>query len=362
MREPLPIPRWATAVARHLMSLKARRQLYEQFGELARSGMREPEMVDFIWRVRTRNGSRGQLQPVSLFCREAMLGLSHEGRTLPDIILHWAGGVERPLVAAAAATGASPEFYEEVTRFIDLNLSVRQALMGAVASLAIIAAIAAGAGGFLGFYFVPAVTEFLKPEQMQGSAASLVRAGFWFREYWLWMATGTVGLAAALHIALPRLQGPVRDALDGLEPFRTYRHLQGGGFLFAMAILFRAGLNEREALHLLRGHASAYMAERIRRLERIDASFGHRIGKLADEWPDLEASIDAALAAEQSQPIEGYARAGRRLLQRAAARCQRLSGMGSLLSNGILTAVILWILVATNDISASFRMAQGAGL
>lgn len=362
MMEPLPIPRWLTAAARHLMPLKARRQLYEQFGELARSGMREPEMVEFIWRVRTRNGSRGQLQAVSLFCREAMHGLSHEGRTLPEVILRWAGGVERPLVAAAAATGAPPEFYEEVTRFIDLNLGVRQALLGAVGSMAIIAAVLAGAGGFLGFYFVPAIMEFLDPGQIQGSAAWLVRAGIWFREFWLWMALGAIGLTAALHIALPRLRGPVRDALDGLEPFRTYRYLQGGGFLFAVAILFRAGLSEREALRLLREHASAYMAERIRRIERIDATFGHRIGKLADEWPDLEANIDAVLAAEQSQPIEGYARAGSRLLRRTTARCQRLAGMGSLLSNGVLTAVILWILVATNDISASFRMAQGAGL
>lgn len=361
MTVPARAPRWLTAAAKWLMPLSARRQLYEQFGELARGGMREPEMVEFIWRVRTRNGSRGRLQAVSLFCRDAMHSLSNEGRTLPEIALQWAGGVERPLLAAAAATGATAEFYGEVIRFIDMRLDVRRTLFGLAGSMAIIAAVFAGTGGFLGFYFVPAVSDFLDPSQIRGSAAWLVRAGTWFNSYWLWAALGVACLITLLLVALPLLRGPVRDALDLFEPFRTYRHLEGGGFLFAIAVLFRAGLSEREALSLLRRHASAYMAERIRRLERIDESFGHRIGRLGDEWPDLEASIDAAVAVEQHLPIDGYARAGSRLIGRAAVRCRRLSGLGSLISNFFLTAVILWILVATNDISVSFRMAQGVG-
>lgn len=347
--------------ARLLMTMRSRRNLYEQLGELGQSGMREYEMIELVWRVRNRDPVRGRLDPVVHFCEDALHGLGHEGRTLPEVVLRWAGNIERPLLAAAAASGATSALYASLIQLMDDSLRIREALLELAASVAILVGVVAGTGGFLAYYFEPAIAAFIDREQLQGSARTLVREAVRFREHWLVALVVAVVAGAGVTASLPLLTGAMRNRIDRLEPWRTYRQVTGGSFLIAASTLFGAGLNEREALRILRRNARPYLSERLRLLERLDGSLGSRLGQLGEDWPDAESHIETVLAAEQPNPVLAYARAGSRLLNRTVQRCRRFSRMGGLIANVVLTAMIIWILVATNDISASFQSAQ-AGL
>ncbi len=345
-------------VAQQFCPIRVRRKLFEQFHHLGSSGMREPEMLAMIWRLRTRNGSTNRLHPAALFCEDALHALEQEGRTLPEVAMLWAGKIEQPLLVAGAATGASPELYRDIVEHLDNSIELRRALMGLAANILILIAIIAGTEVFLAYQFVPAVSGFVELGQLRGSARSLVYSALFFRDGWPVIALTSAGIAVGMTFSLPRFTGPLRDRLDAFEPYLTYRHISGGTFLCAAAALFSAGLSEREIFTLLRSHATPYLAERIRRLERIEAVFGTRIHRQPDNWPDMESAIESAFAAEHPDPVAAYARAGARLIRRSIQRCQRLAEIGSWLASFILAAVIVWILIATNDISASFRLAH----
>ena len=348
----------AVRFARAFFSARTRVDVYEQLATLADSGMREPEAVTFLWRLRTREGRRDRFHPISLFCADAAFALAQEGRTLTEATLRWAGEFERPLLVAAVAHGGDAAAYREIVRLMQTHLVLRRSLLTLAANVGVLAGICAAAGGFLGFHFFPALQEFVAREQLYGSARALFDTAAAIRSWWPLMLGGVVLATSGVIAALPRLTGPVRDAVDSLEPFATYRHLTGGMFLIGAAALLRTGMNERRALALLRRHASPYLANHIRRLERVDASLGNRIRQSPEDWPDRRAKLEVAVAAEGDDPIAGYAKAGADLIERTTRSCERLSRLSGWASSFVLAGVVVWILVATNEINAAFQAAR----
>ncbi len=345
----------AIAVSRRLLSMSRRLEIYEQIALATESGMREAEAVRFLWRVRTRDGRRGQLNPVSVFCAHAAFAMNQEGRSLPEVVLSWSSGVERPLLTAASAHGGSADTYRKLAEQMRAVLELRKPLGSILANAALLLMVVAGIGGFLAYYFFPAIEAMVDSGNLRGSARSLYLASGAFRDYWPFMAAACVLATVAVALALPRLTGPVRDAFDVVEPFRTYRKLTAGMFIVGAAVLMEAGVNERQALALLRRHASPYLAERIRKMERVDALFGERLERVGGVWPDHRTRLEAAFAASTSDPVREYARIGAGLLGRTARDCERLSALGAWISNFLLVGAILWILAATNELGASMN-------
>lgn len=355
-RRRLPPAVWR--MARALFGNTARIGLYEQLEQAARSGMREGEAVAFIRAIRTRGGTRNLFTPAVLFCEDAIHALAQEGRTLPEVALRWSGSFERPLLAAAGKSGGTPELYREMVRQLRTIQRLRGALAGLLLHGALLAVVTCGSAAFTAYYFLPQLSAFIDPDALRGSARHLVRISLAFRAWWPTLLGASVLLAGAVWFALPRLTGPVRDRLDRVEPFRSYRAMAAGSFLTGAAALFRAGLNEREVLAALRRQASPYLADRIRQLERWDANFGERIARSPGDWPDFETRIAAAFAARQDDSATHYARMGDALVERIVKRFSRLSALSGWAANVVVAAVIIWILVATNDISASFQEAR----
>ncbi len=346
---------FAISCARGLLSQGHRLELYEQLALAAEAGMREAEAVHFIWRVRTRDGRREKLHPLTLFCRDATFALNQEGRSLPEVALRWSSGIERPLLVAAVSRGGTAGMYRDLAGQMRSAMALRGALGTVLANAALLVLVAAGIGAFLAYYFFPAIGDFVDEEELQGAARSLFLTAVAFRDYWPLMAVSIVAVTTGTATALPRLTGSVRDVLDGIEPFRTYRMLAAGVFLAGAAVLLRSGINERQALALLRQHANPYLAERIRRLERIDATFGERLNRVVGIWPDHRVKIEALFAASAADPIEEYARIGAALVHRTIKDCARLSSASAWITSFLLVAAIIWILVATNEFSASLR-------
>ena len=351
-RRPGPI---ALSYARRIMTARQRLDLYERLALASEAGMREAEAVSFIWRVQTRDGRRGSLHPISIFCQDASFSLNQEGRSLPEIALRWSSGVERPLLVAAASQGGTAGTYRELVQQTLSAIELHRALVGVLANVLLVVLVAAGIGVFLAFYFFPAIANFVDPDSLRGSARSLFLAAVALREYWPAMAVAVAVCAVLPAAALPRLTGATRDALDGVEPFRTYRNITAGMFLAGMSVLLRSGVNERRALALLRRHANPYLAERIRRLERIDASVGERLNRLEGSWPDHRVKVEAAFAASAADPVREYERIGADLMRRTVQDCQRLSRVSAWISSFLLVAAIIWILVATNEFSTALQ-------
>ena len=348
-------PTWMVACARRLFAIRQRRELYAQLALAAEAGMREAEAVTFIWRVRTRDGRDSRLHPFSVFCRDAAFALNQEGRSLPEVALRWSSGIERPLLVAAVTRGGSAETYRELASYLQSAVMLRRAIASVLANALLVVLVACGTGAFLAYYFFPAIENFVDGRRLPGSAKYLFLTAIAFRSYWPVLALGAIALATSLTLALPRLTGTVRDSLDRVEPFRTYRMFTAGIFLAGTAILLRAGVSERKALALQRHHATPYLAERIRRLERIDAVFGQRLNWLQGLWPDHRVKIEALFAASASDPTGEYGRIGAGLVQRTLEHCRRLAHASSWIASFLLVAAILWILVATNDFSDHVR-------
>ena len=349
-----PPPALIGAAARMLFGTKSRLALYEQLQQVSGSGFREHESVAMIWKIVTRNGQRGRLSPTAMFCEESMFALRQEGRTLPEVVLRWAGTFERPLLVAAAAGGGTPELYEEIARQLKKRLEIRGTLMELFGNLAVLLGGIIASALFLAYYFVPQITAFIDPAELRGSAGGLVSLALAFGDLWPLLCGGLLLVCIATVIALPRLTGRARDVLDRFEPFAIYRELTGGMFLVGAAALFRTGMTERDALQALRRAATPYLAGHIRRLEKIDASFGDRLYRLAGNWPDYHAKAAAAFGAQQHDSTRLYSRIGDELVARTRGRCARLARLSGWIANFALAALIIWILVATNDISASF--------
>jgi len=284
-----------------------------------------------------------------------MFALEQEGRTLSEAMIPWSGNFERPLLVAAASSGATPGLFRSIIRNLESHLRLRGALAGVFGNVGMLVGVIVASAVFLAYYFVPQLLAFMDVERMGVSTRSLVHASLFFRSWWPAIGIGGAVALLALLASLPTLTGSIRDWFDRFEPFRSYRTLVGGSFLTAVATLFQAGLNERETLSALRKHSSPYLAYRIRRLEQIDMTFGQRIFALEDDWPDYETKVSAAFAAKSPEPAALFAQLGDRLIDHSVRHCTRMAAFTGWTSNFVLAALIVWVLLATSDISGSFE-------
>ena len=346
---------FALALARRAFLPQHRLELYEQLALTMETGLREAEAITLLWRVHTRDGRRGRLHPLALFCRDAQFALNQEGRALPEVALGWCRGVERPLLVAAVRRGGTVDSWRDLGHHLRSVQALRRALAVLWVNALLLLVVVAGIGAFLAFWFLPAIADFVDADRLQGSARSLHRAALVFRDHWPLLAAGLAALLAGPAAALPRLSGPLRQAVEEIEPFRTYRRLTAGVFLAGITRLLRSGATERQALALLRRHATPYLADRIGALERIDAAFGERLHRVEGAWPDHRVKIEGRLAAGAADPVSEYGRMSAALIDRSIRDCERLASASSWLTSFLLVAAILWILLATNQFAAAFR-------
>ncbi len=96
----------------------------------------------------------------------------------------------------------------------------------------------------------------------------------WFPAF----CTFIVALAGFIIWALPNFNNKYRKHLEDLPPFNMYRIMVGGGFLFALNSLTKAGYQQVEALEQMVSLAKPYLKHRIQIILELMAD-GNDIGQ-----------------------------------------------------------------------------------
>lgn len=86
----------------------------------------------------------------------------------------------------------------------------------------------------------------------------------WFGSNGLPMAIGTAILVLLVFFSFSRLTGRLRIKLDRLQPWSTYRSVQGAVFIYNVGVVLEGGgMNRVEMLERMMAHATPYMRERL---------------------------------------------------------------------------------------------------
>jgi type II secretory pathway component PulF len=151
---------------------------------------------------------------------------------------------------------------ENIRKLRDIKKIVLKALMSPLVVTPIIIAFAL----IVCFYFVPEYEKIAPPAHWAGIGQLIFALSVVLRNYGIVLAGGVIALIVIFVRSFPRWTGAIRKRLDCYLPYRLYRDYQGANFLVALASLVNSKATLAEALEILEGQASPWMAWHIRQI------------------------------------------------------------------------------------------------
>lgn len=163
---------------------------------------------------------------------------------------------------AGEEAGNLAQAFEDATRVADAKGSMLKAMSSMFYPMVLIAMVVI-MFCVISFKLVPALKSAADPKYWGGFAKALYYIAEFTTGAGIPFAVAMVLGVCFFVYSLPRLTGPLRDRLDKLPGYSTYRLMQGSIFLLNVAVLIRNGVKLHDALISLRDSANPYLAERI---------------------------------------------------------------------------------------------------
>lgn len=220
------------------------------------------------------------------------------GEQMSEALGPWVPPSHRLLIAASEGSDRLAEGFRACEFLQTASARMRGAVARAVLAVFILVAVVGGMLVGIARFMVPQFAQIVPLEQWQGIPVGLARLAAFMNSPWpLAVVAAMVGFTVLLAVALPRWTGPVRRWLDGhgIEPFRTYRLLNGAGFLMAFASMLGAGANVNDSLRQLAEASNPWLRWKIGGiLERLGEGDppGEAIWHADKRFPDYELNRD----------------------------------------------------------------------
>lgn len=345
------------ALARYVVrrDVAMRVRFYRALASQMAAGRRLPVALAAIWDVESDSG-RGPGRALPVLAQVWLMRLLQEGAEPGEIAVTWLPRREAAQLAALASHRMTAPGLEGIADgALRLHAATRQ-LMGAVVPMYLVIAGIIGFGWYMAIDQIPRMTRG-GVLSLSGWAAHLVV----YADLMTWAGPVLLVVLAllppAVVVVAPRWGGPGRSRCDDWPLLHHYARWTAADWLAAVVGHLRAGQSEREAMEASLAHASPYTHARIVAILRHDdLRMGEAMLAAGTNWPP--ADVVRIVRHATDNPAVGYERSlaiaadeVRDAMLTAVIRAGQSLGY---VSQALLVAMTLFLMLAMNDIAAAF--------
>ncbi len=264
-------------------------RFYRELIVLMDTGFSRSEVIDAIWRIKTRDGADTN-DPVGRILASLRTGLRN-GQDLGVALQPWIPRAEHMAITAIETSDQFSRNLESHCQMLEMNQGIRSDVLSILAYPLLLLVMTYGMLVYFAAGIAPQLDPLLPIEHWTGIARTVTRTGAVLGTWMPLVALVALLAPLSLHILLPRWTGAGRRQADRLPIFAMYRLRSGVMLLQSIACLAAAGLTPVEALTRLRPAASAYLASHIDQIHYQmlnGANLGLAMQHTAGGWPDRE--------------------------------------------------------------------------
>jgi type II secretory pathway component PulF len=255
------INEWGSKLAYKLQfTAETRKELYDSLLFQMSTGKLLRDAVGDLYEIHSDDGARPKatMAVVLQHVRDQVTN----GSSFAEALGPYISNEEYQTLLAGEQAGNLAQAFEDATRVADAKGSMFKA-MGAMLYPLVLIAMTVVLFWIISFKLVPALKSAADPKYWGGFAKALYYISEFTTGAGLPFAVAIVLAVLYFAYSLPRLTGSLRNRLDKLPGYATYRLMQGSIFLLNIAVLIRNGVKLHDALVKLRDSASPYLGERI---------------------------------------------------------------------------------------------------
>lgn len=304
------------------VSTDMRAQLYDEISAMLENGTPLSEILEKAYEIACTVGS-GARSPRAVMLYELKQSTA-AGRPLAfsSALKRWAPPMEHALIAVGEQTGDLVNAFQHVRFLHDKRGDLVKTFMLKVPYPIFLFL---GAGAMLWSISseqIPQMLSIAPESEWSGAAWLLIQLAQGTTSYGLYLLAAVVAITAAIIWSLPNWTGDLRYRVDNFGPWKAYRQVQGALFMLSYSSLVVAGVNQDEALELLIGNASPYLAERLM-ATRMGVASGRNLGealRLAEyNFPDPQANAYIEMLADLDRFPHALLRYARKWMDRTTS-------------------------------------------
>ena len=288
--------RWAYLTRKSAMTFKTRMAMYRMMEKMTGEPAALP-VFNAVEELQSLEESKGMKTRLWYVYQDIIDELRSSGDGFADAIAKYIPEQD-VMVLVASEQGDIDEGFRSLIEINKKMKLMKKAFLGAVTYPGFLTVVILGFISYFSLYVIPQYIEYIPPGTvLSGLSEGLVIMAKYYFVWFPSLVSLIIGTLVFIIWALPNLKNKYRKYLENLPPFNMYRIMVGGGFLFALNSLTRAGFQELEALHMMVSMAKPYLKHRIEVI----------IDQLADGKNIGEALIDCQLEFPDRQMVKELA-------------------------------------------------------
>lgn len=363
---------WLTKFYAAQFGKKERIQFYESLMGVLEDGIPIEVALETVQKAFSNDGK--ELHPVSIICSEIAMSV-RGGKSLAQSCRSRLPYEEASLIETGEQTGNLVQAFRDCVRIIEIRQRIARLIQSVVAMPSLTWSLMWALLYVIALWMVPSMTKRSDPEAWTGVPALLYHLSNLVSHYGFFilgavvivMLTSTLTLPVFCGLALEptsptwkiqlsRIMQGARLKMESAPPWSTYKVLHGSIFLMNMSVMLRSGINQLDALTILKRGAPPWLRERLDAIHygvRSGKNFGQALKLAGHRFPDAMAIHYLEVLAVRKGFAESMERFASRWLEQTLRKVEATSKF--LIAFSSVCMGVLMILVVVGI----FQMARG---
>lgn len=288
--------RWAYLTRKSAMTFKARMAMYRMMEKMTGEPAALP-VFNAVEELQSLEESKGKKTKLWYVYQDIIDEIRSSDAGFAEAIAKYVPEQD-VMVLVASERGDIDEGFRSLIENNRKMQAMRKSFISAISYPGFLIVVILGFLSYFSLYIIPQFIENMPPDTvLSGMSALLAQIS---KYYFYWFPSLVVSLLSMIIFviwAMPNFTNKYRKYLENIPPFNMYRIMTGGGFLFALNSLTKAGFQQLEALLMMVNLAKPYLKYRIEVI----------IEQLADGKNVGDALIDCQLDFPDKQMVKELA-------------------------------------------------------
>lgn len=351
---------------------KERIQFYESLMGVLEDGISIEVALETVQKAFSNDGK--ELHPVSIVCYEIAMSV-RGGKSLAQSCRRRLPYEEVSLIETGEETGKLVQAFRDCVRIIEIRQRIARLIQSVVAMPSLTWSLMWALLYVIALWLVPSMTKRSDPDAWTGVPALLYHLSNLVSHYGFFILGSVVIVILTATLTLPvfcglaleptsptwkiqlsRILQKARLKLESAPPWSIYKVLHGSIFLMNMSVMLRSGINQLDALTILKRGAPPWLRERLDAIHygvRSGKNFGQALKLAGHKFPDAMAIHYLEVLAVRKGFAESMERFASRWLEQTLRKVEATSKF--LIAFSSVCMGVLMILVVVGI----FQMARG---
>ncbi|WP_085597438.1 MULTISPECIES: type II secretion system F family protein [unclassified Pseudomonas] len=287
---------------------KERIQFYESLMGVLEDGISIEVALETVQKAFSNDGK--ELHPVSIVCSEIAMSV-RGGKSLAQSCRRRLPYEEVSLIETGEETGKLVQAFRDCVRIIEIRQRIARLIQSVVAMPSLTWSLMWALLYVIALWMVPSMTKRSDPDAWTGVPALLYHLSNLVSHYGFFILGSVVIVILTATLTLPvfcglalkptsptwkiqlsRILQKARLKLESAPPWSIYKVLHGSIFLMNMSVMLRSGINQLDALTILKRGAPPWLRERLDAIHygvRSGKNFGQALKLAGHKFPDAMA-------------------------------------------------------------------------